>query len=140
VLLHCRSAGTGKLDVVAGSNADVIGLDWSTSMRVCRQVLGPQHKVQGNVDPMVLFGTQVGLGEAGLRCSEVQHLYTYSTANQGTRARCWLQCSRCSCRLSLCVVVSCVHSLWQGILAVQGMAGSVGFPHLSKTCTSAGDA
>lgn len=45
--------------MVAGSNADVIGLDWSTSMRVCRQTLGPQHKVQGNVDPMVLFGTQV---------------------------------------------------------------------------------
>jgi uroporphyrinogen-III decarboxylase len=61
VLLRC-SAGTGKLDVVAGSNADVIGLDWSTSMRVCRQTLGPQHKVQGNVDPMVLFGTQVRPG------------------------------------------------------------------------------
>lgn len=27
-------------------------------MRVARQTLGPQHKVQGNVDPMVLFGTQ----------------------------------------------------------------------------------
>ncbi|WIA13392.1 hypothetical protein OEZ85_006972 [Tetradesmus obliquus] len=57
IIFHANG-GTGKLDVVAGSNADVIGLDWSTSMRVCRQTLGPQHKVQGNVDPMVLFGTQ----------------------------------------------------------------------------------
>jgi hypothetical protein len=48
--------GTGKLEVVAGSNADVIGLDWSTSMSVARQTLGAGHKVQGNVDPMVLFG------------------------------------------------------------------------------------
>jgi uroporphyrinogen-III decarboxylase len=66
LLLSCCGAGTGKLDVVAGSNADVIGLDWSTSMRVCRQTLGPQHKVQGNVDPMVLFGTQVGCKHSAL--------------------------------------------------------------------------
>jgi hypothetical protein len=48
--------GTGKLEVVAGSNADVIGLDWSTNMSVARQALD-SHKVQGNMDPMVLFGT-----------------------------------------------------------------------------------
>lgn len=57
IIFHANG-GTGKLEVVAGSNADVIGLDWSTNMRVARQTLGPQHKVQGNVDPMVLFGTQ----------------------------------------------------------------------------------
>eukprot|EP00878_Enallax_costatus_P014251 GHUV01014906.1.p1 GENE.GHUV01014906.1~~GHUV01014906.1.p1 ORF type:complete len:352 (+),score=118.96 GHUV01014906.1:828-1883(+) len=57
IIFHANG-GTGKLDVIAGSNADVIGLDWSTSMRVARQTLGPQHKVQGNVDPMILFGTQ----------------------------------------------------------------------------------
>eukprot|EP00879_Flechtneria_rotunda_P006574 GHRR01006907.1.p1 GENE.GHRR01006907.1~~GHRR01006907.1.p1 ORF type:complete len:401 (+),score=137.30 GHRR01006907.1:984-2186(+) len=56
VIFHANG-GTGKLDVIAGSNADVIGLDWSTSMRVVRQTLG-SHIVQGNVDPMVLFGTQ----------------------------------------------------------------------------------
>jgi hypothetical protein len=66
---RCWCAGTGKLDVVAGSNADVIGLDWSTSMRVCRQTLGAQHKVQGNVDPMVLFGTQVRRTHDGLTSS-----------------------------------------------------------------------
>lgn len=54
---HTPPLGTGKLEVVAGSNADVIGLDWSTNMAVARQTLG-SHKVQGNVDPMILFGTQ----------------------------------------------------------------------------------
>lgn len=60
------STGTGKLEVVAGSNADVIGLDWNTNMAVARQTLGAKHKVQGNVDPMVLFGTQE-VGRQGLR-------------------------------------------------------------------------
>lgn len=58
MLSQCPT-GTGKLGEVAGSNADVIGLDWSTSMAEARSTLGPQHKVQGNVDPMVLFGSQV---------------------------------------------------------------------------------
>lgn len=55
-VLPSLAPGTGKLEVVAGSNADVIGLDWSTNMAVARQTLG-SHKVQGNVDPMILFGT-----------------------------------------------------------------------------------
>lgn len=55
-LIFHANGGTGKLEVVAGSNADVIGLDWSTNMAVARQTLG-SHKVQGNVDPMILFGT-----------------------------------------------------------------------------------
>jgi uroporphyrinogen-III decarboxylase len=37
-------------------NADVIGLDWGTTLKAARAALGPAHKVQGNVDPMVLFG------------------------------------------------------------------------------------
>jgi uroporphyrinogen decarboxylase len=56
-MLVVLAAGTGKLEVVAGSNADVIGLDWNTNMAVARRMLGAKHKVQGNVDPMVLFGT-----------------------------------------------------------------------------------
>lgn len=47
----------GKLEVMRYSNADVIGLDWSTSMALARQTLGADTRVQGNVDPMVLFGT-----------------------------------------------------------------------------------
>ena len=36
--------------------ADVIGLDWAVDMGAARQALGPSRVVQGNVDPMVLFG------------------------------------------------------------------------------------
>lgn len=46
------------MTVMQGSNADVIGLDWSTDMATARRELGEGRSVQGNVDPMVLFGTQ----------------------------------------------------------------------------------
>lgn len=35
----------------------MIGLDWNTNMAVARTALSG-HKVQGNMDPMVLFGSQ----------------------------------------------------------------------------------
>lgn len=60
-LIFHANGGTGKLDVIAGSNADVIGLDWSTSMTAARAALGPAHKVQGNVDPMILFGPEAAI-------------------------------------------------------------------------------
>lgn len=37
--------------------ADVIGLDWNTDMASARKTLGAT-KVQGNVDPMVLFAPE----------------------------------------------------------------------------------
>lgn len=52
----CLHAGVGKLEVMQDSSADVIGLDWSTSMTLARQTLGSAARLQGNVDPMVLFG------------------------------------------------------------------------------------
>lgn len=47
-------AGTGKLDIMRDSTADVLGLDWGTSMPAARSTVG-SFKVQGNVDPTVLF-------------------------------------------------------------------------------------
>lgn len=38
--------------------ADVVGLDWAVDMTVARNTLGHSVKVQGNVDPMILFGTE----------------------------------------------------------------------------------
>lgn len=50
-------AGTGKLQQMqAGSSAAVLGLDWGTSMADARQQLGAEQCIQGNVDPMILFG------------------------------------------------------------------------------------
>ena len=44
---------------MAESTADVLGLDWSTDMAEARAVLGPDRVLQGNVDPAVLFASEV---------------------------------------------------------------------------------
>ena len=50
------------LDEVAGVGADVVGLDWTVDLQRARAQVGHRVAVQGNLDPMVLFG-----GEAAVR-------------------------------------------------------------------------
>ena len=45
----------GRLDLLADSGADVIGLDWTVNMGDARDQLG-DRPVQGNLDPSHLFG------------------------------------------------------------------------------------
>eukprot|EP00195_Chlamydomonas_chlamydogama_P017755 CAMPEP_0202891778 /NCGR_PEP_ID=MMETSP1392-20130828/1753_1 /ASSEMBLY_ACC=CAM_ASM_000868 /TAXON_ID=225041 /ORGANISM="Chlamydomonas chlamydogama, Strain SAG 11-48b" /LENGTH=405 /DNA_ID=CAMNT_0049575631 /DNA_START=94 /DNA_END=1311 /DNA_ORIENTATION=+ len=63
VILHANG-GTGKLELMRGTSADVVGLDWAVDMAVARQTLGQGVKVQGNVDPMILFGPEKAIVEA----------------------------------------------------------------------------
>ena len=48
-------------------SADVIGLDWNTDMARARETLG-SAKVQGNVDPMVLFAPEQQIRDAVQQC------------------------------------------------------------------------
>lgn len=59
VLRGNATAGVGKLQRMAESTADVLGLDWSTDMAEARAVLGPDRVLQGNMDPAVLFASEV---------------------------------------------------------------------------------
>ena len=43
---------------MTNSGADIINVDWTVDMAEARQRLGKQMKVQGNIDPGVLFGSQ----------------------------------------------------------------------------------
>ncbi len=52
------AAGTGKLELMRNTKSDMIGLDWAVDMSVARNTLGRSVPVQGNVDPMVLFGPE----------------------------------------------------------------------------------
>jgi len=45
----------GRLDLLADSGADVVGLDWTVGMGEAREQLG-DRPVQGNLDPSYLFG------------------------------------------------------------------------------------
>ena len=48
--------GTGHLlPLLAEAGADVIGVDWRTSLTDARTLVGPSYAVQGNLDPTALF-------------------------------------------------------------------------------------
>lgn len=52
---------------MADMAADVLGLDWGTDMAQARRTLGPA-KVQGNVDPMVLFADEETIRNTVQQC------------------------------------------------------------------------
>jgi uroporphyrinogen decarboxylase len=54
-IVFVRSMG-GRLDQLAATGADVVGLDWTVDMATARDRLG-DRPVQGNLDPAALFGT-----------------------------------------------------------------------------------
>ncbi len=53
-IVFVRNMG-GRLDLLAETEADVIGLDWTVEMDEARKTLG-QQPVQGNLDPSYLLG------------------------------------------------------------------------------------
>jgi uroporphyrinogen decarboxylase len=50
------------LEQIAASGPDVVGVDWTVNLAQARQRVGARVALQGNLDPMVLFG-----GEAAVR-------------------------------------------------------------------------
>jgi uroporphyrinogen decarboxylase len=54
--------GGAWLEDIAASGADVVGLDWTVNLRQARARTGGRVALQGNLDPMALFG-----GEAAVR-------------------------------------------------------------------------
>jgi uroporphyrinogen decarboxylase len=45
-----------------------VGLDWHHDMALARETLGPNVRVQGNVDPLILMGTDDVIREAVADC------------------------------------------------------------------------
>lgn len=52
------SGSAGVLERMGRSGVDIISVDWTVDMAEARQRLGREMKVQGNIDPGVLFGSQ----------------------------------------------------------------------------------
>jgi uroporphyrinogen decarboxylase len=44
------------LEGIAACGADVVGLDWTTDLCMARSRVADKVALQGNIDPMVLFG------------------------------------------------------------------------------------
>ena len=57
LILYISGSG-GVLERMGQSGVDIISVDWSVDMADARQRLGKAMKVQGNMDPGVLFGSQ----------------------------------------------------------------------------------
>ncbi len=51
------SGSAGVLERMGKSGVDIISVDWTVDMAEARQRLGQDMKVQGNIDPGVLFGS-----------------------------------------------------------------------------------
>ncbi|BAQ64760.1 uroporphyrinogen decarboxylase [Geminocystis sp. NIES-3709] len=51
------SGSAGVLERMGQSGVDIVSVDWTVDMAEARQRLGTQMKVQGNIDPGVLFGS-----------------------------------------------------------------------------------
>lgn len=56
LILYISGSG-GILEYMGQSGVDIVSVDWTVDMAVARQRLGQKMKVQGNVDPGVLFGS-----------------------------------------------------------------------------------
>lgn len=57
-LILLVSGSAGLLERMAKSGADIVTVDWAVDMAEARSRLGQDIKVQGNLDPGVLFGSK----------------------------------------------------------------------------------
>ncbi|HEY9639808.1 MAG TPA: uroporphyrinogen decarboxylase family protein, partial [Coleofasciculaceae cyanobacterium] len=57
-LILLVSGSAGVLERMGRSGADIVTVDWTVDMADARARLGAQMKVQGNLDPGVLFGSK----------------------------------------------------------------------------------
>ena len=58
------------LEAMAGSGADALGLDWTTDIGDARRRVGDRVALQGNMDPMALFGTPAAIAAEARRILE----------------------------------------------------------------------
>jgi uroporphyrinogen decarboxylase len=67
------------LEAIAASGADVVGLDWTVNLSRARERVQDRVALQGNLDPMVLFG-----GEVAVRAEARRVLDDFGTAGPGS--------------------------------------------------------
>lgn len=66
------------LELIASCGADAVGLDWTVNLAQARKRVGDAVALQGNLDPMVLFG-----GEAAIRQQARHVIDDFGPVGQG---------------------------------------------------------
>jgi uroporphyrinogen decarboxylase len=60
-VIHFANGATSMLDLVRLAGGDVIGMDWRIDIAKGMDVIGPEFAIQGNIDPVALFGSDEAL-------------------------------------------------------------------------------
>jgi uroporphyrinogen decarboxylase len=68
LILFSKGAGGHSLTEMAGSGADVVGLDWTVDMASAMRQVGSQVALQGNIDPLLLTSNETAVKNAALAC------------------------------------------------------------------------
>nr|WP_322995681.1 uroporphyrinogen decarboxylase [Castellaniella sp.] len=76
-IVFTKGGGQWVADI-AQSGCDAVGLDWTASLSRARQVVGDRVALQGNLDPMALFG-----GDAAIRAEVRRVLADFGTVGDG---------------------------------------------------------
>ncbi|MGB3423156.1 MAG: uroporphyrinogen decarboxylase [Castellaniella sp.] len=77
VIVFTKGGGQWIEDVAA-TGCDAVGLDWTANLAAARRRVGDQVALQGNLDPMTLFG-----GEAAIRAEVRRVLADFGTVGAG---------------------------------------------------------
>ncbi|MBI5231826.1 MAG: uroporphyrinogen decarboxylase [Coriobacteriales bacterium] len=62
-VIHFANGATSMLNLVRQAGGDVIGMDWRIDIAEGAEVIGPEFAIQGNIDPVALFGSDAALEE-----------------------------------------------------------------------------
>jgi len=54
--IHFANQGSTLLEQVVAAGGDIIGIDWRQDLGRAWEIIGPQRGVQGNLEPVALFG------------------------------------------------------------------------------------
>jgi uroporphyrinogen decarboxylase len=55
-VIHFANGATSMLDLVQQAGGDIVGVDWRLDMAKAVQQIAPEFGIQGNIDPVALFG------------------------------------------------------------------------------------
>jgi len=70
------------LEQIAAAGPDVVGVDWTVNLAQARERVGARVALQGNLDPMVLFG-----GEAAVRSEARRVLDSFAAPSRQSSGR-----------------------------------------------------
>ncbi len=55
-VIHFANGATSMIDLVQQAGGDIVGVDWRLDMAKAVELINPNFGIQGNIDPVALFG------------------------------------------------------------------------------------